>query len=205
MSPTMTILDGDGSGNEKTGIGSEHGEPGVLRPDLEGGFVPENDEENGQKDGQRVETSDAGGEAVGEEYWSGSTAVEKVPTKEKADRKKETAAKKEQQSTVPFIRLFSFADKYDYLLMFFGSVGAVVHGAAIPIFLLFFGKVLNGLGGQSGAFSKNTVDKVRHLVPGKRPHRPLEQVQVSCKPFNSGFNSILRLPWELNKLPNETY
>lgn len=57
---------------------------------------------------------------------------------------KETAAKK--QKRVPVIKLFAFADAYDYLLMFLGSVGACIHGASVPVFFIFFGKLINIIG-----------------------------------------------------------
>jgi hypothetical protein len=48
--------------------------------------------------------------------------------------------------SVPYYKLFSFADGYDFLLMFLGATGACVHGVAIPIFFVFFGKLINAFG-----------------------------------------------------------
>ncbi|XP_042055330.1 ABC transporter B family member 2-like isoform X2 [Salvia splendens] len=42
--------------------------------------------------------------------------------------------------------MFSFADSYDYLLMFVGSIGACVHGASVPVFFIYFGKMINIIG-----------------------------------------------------------
>ncbi|CAI0471010.1 unnamed protein product [Linum tenue] len=47
---------------------------------------------------------------------------------------------------VSFLKLFSFADFYDYVLMGIGSVGAIVHGASVPVFFIFFGKLINIIG-----------------------------------------------------------
>lgn len=47
---------------------------------------------------------------------------------------------------VSFFKLFSFADTFDYVLMFLGSVGACVHGASVPVFFIFFGKLINVVG-----------------------------------------------------------
>ena len=45
-----------------------------------------------------------------------------------------------------FIKLFSFADTVDYSLMFLGSLGACAHGVAVPIFFVFFGRLINAFG-----------------------------------------------------------
>uniref|UniRef100_A0A0D3F972 MDR-like ABC transporter n=1 Tax=Oryza barthii TaxID=65489 RepID=A0A0D3F972_9ORYZ len=56
---------------------------------------------------------------------------------------KEAAAKVEK---VPFLKLFSFADRWDYMLMAVGSLGACAHGASVPVFFIFFGKLINIIG-----------------------------------------------------------
>ncbi|KAL2505056.1 ABC transporter B family member 19 [Abeliophyllum distichum] len=60
-----------------------------------------------------------------------------------ADRKKE--------QSLPFYQLFSFADKYDIILMISGSLGAIIHGSSMPVFFLLFGEMVNG-------FGKNQMD-----------------------------------------------
>ncbi|VAI59618.1 unnamed protein product [Triticum turgidum subsp. durum] len=60
------------------------------------------------------------------------------------DRKK--AGAEEKVEKVPFMKLFSFADRWDYLLMAVGSVGACAHGASVPVFFIFFGKLINIIG-----------------------------------------------------------
>ncbi|XP_062225824.1 ABC transporter B family member 19-like [Phragmites australis] len=56
------------------------------------------------------------------------------------------AVKKRADQSVAFHELFSFADPLDWLLMAAGSAGAVVHGAAMPVFFLLFGELVNGFG-----------------------------------------------------------
>lgn len=69
-----------------------------------------------------------------------------------ADGKKAPASgdsdgeKKRQEQSAAFHELFSFADRWDYLLMAAGSVGAIVHGSAMPVFFLLFGELVNGFG-----------------------------------------------------------
>ncbi|XP_052210326.1 LOW QUALITY PROTEIN: ABC transporter B family member 2-like [Diospyros lotus] len=54
--------------------------------------------------------------------------------------------KENMTKSVPLLKLFSFADSYDYLLMLVGSLGACVHGASVPVFFIFFGKLINVIG-----------------------------------------------------------
>ncbi|RID52957.1 hypothetical protein BRARA_G00386 [Brassica rapa] len=57
-----------------------------------------------------------------------------------AKKKKE---KEKDRPSVPMLKLFSFADFYDCVLMTLGSIGACVHGASVPVFFIFFGKLIN--------------------------------------------------------------
>ncbi|CAN1356918.1 ABC transporter B family member 2 [Linum perenne] len=60
---------------------------------------------------------------------------------------------------VPLLKLFSFADLYDYFLMGLGSIGACVHGASVPVFFIFFGKLINIIG-LAYLFPKEASHKV---------------------------------------------
>lgn len=75
-------------------------------------------------------------------------------------------AEKKKEQTLPFYQLFSFADKYDWLLMITGSVGAVIHGSSMPIFFLLFGEMVNGFGKNQMDLRKMTdeVSKVGKLT-----------------------------------------
>ncbi|MCO5556388.1 hypothetical protein L7F22_009937 [Adiantum nelumboides] len=48
--------------------------------------------------------------------------------------------------SIPFYKLFSYADSLDWFLMLIGALGAAVHGAAVPVFFIFFGKLIDTLG-----------------------------------------------------------
>lgn len=120
-------------------------------------FREEEQEEEGS-DGEDDDNRPTGKRIIGEAP-DGPGIVE-LPDKPAAKAKK-------QQPTVPFIRLFSLADKVDYFLMFFGTLGAAAHGSGIPVFLLFFGKLMNGLGVENALTiesSTATVNKVRDLL-----------------------------------------
>ncbi|XAR54796.1 Xenobiotic-transporting ATPase [Bertholletia excelsa] len=86
---------------------------------------------------------------------SGGENAEKLNEvlKDKEDRDKKKA------KTVPFLKLFAFADAYDYFLMFVGSIGACVHGASVPVFFIFFGKLINIIG-LAYLFPKEAAPKV---------------------------------------------
>lgn len=73
---------------------------------------------------------------------------------QKPGKKKSGAARK-----VGMGKLFAFADGYDYLLMFIGSIGACVHGASVPVFFIFFGKMINIIG-LAYLFPKEASHKV---------------------------------------------
>ncbi|CAN1356923.1 ABC transporter B family member 2 [Linum perenne] len=64
---------------------------------------------------------------------------------------------------VPLLKLFSFADLYDYFLMGLGSIGACVHGASVPVFFIFFGKLINIIG-LAYLFPKEASHKVAKVA-----------------------------------------
>lgn len=83
--------------------------------------------------------------------------IMKLEKKKKKKIKGDEEGKK--QHTVPLLKLFTFADFYDYILMGIGSVGACVHGASVPVFFIFFGKLINVIG-MAYLFPKEASHKV---------------------------------------------
>lgn len=75
---------------------------------------------------------------------NGSRGTQGDAWTEEAEKKPAPTSYKKQK--VAFYKLFSFADGWDYLLMAIGLVGACAHGASVPIWFIFFGKLINCLG-----------------------------------------------------------
>ncbi|KAM0936370.1 putative ABC-type xenobiotic transporter [Dioscorea sansibarensis] len=64
----------------------------------------------------------------------------------KASMAEEAMEKKGREQSVAFHELFSFADRFDLVLMAAGTIGAIFHGSAMPVFFLFLGDLFNGFG-----------------------------------------------------------
>ncbi|KAF3945020.1 hypothetical protein ACB098_02G072200 [Castanea mollissima] len=72
-----------------------------------------------------------------------------------------TKGKQESTNTVPYYKLFSFADHLDYLLMFVGTIGAVGNGISMPLMTMVFGDILDSFGR-----TVNTKDIVHEVSEG---------------------------------------
>ncbi|KAL5852914.1 hypothetical protein ACOSQ3_008032 [Xanthoceras sorbifolium] len=66
--------------------------------------------------------------------------------------------KEESSKTVPFYKLFSFADSTDILLMVVGTIAAAGNGICMPLMTLLFGSFVNAFG--DNANMKQMVDEV---------------------------------------------
>lgn len=86
------------------------------------------------------------------------------------DDTKKKEGKKKKDPKVPLLKLFSFADIYDYVLMGLGSIGACVHGASVPVFFIFFGKLIN-VAGMAYLFPKEASHKVAKVYYHKNYQR----------------------------------
>ncbi|XP_009347047.1 ABC transporter B family member 19 [Pyrus x bretschneideri] len=81
-----------------------------------------------------------------------------------AEAKTLPEAEKKKEQSLPFFQLFSFADKYDWMLMIFGSLGAVVHGSSMPLFFLMFGEMVNGFGENQMNLQKMTAEVAKYAL-----------------------------------------
>ncbi|KAI3697720.1 hypothetical protein L6452_30817 [Arctium lappa] len=64
---------------------------------------------------------------------------------------------KEGNKKVHFLKLFSFADQYDMMLMTIGTLGAIGFGMAQPLMTVIFGQLINSLATTNNS---NVADKV---------------------------------------------
>lgn len=72
--------------------------------------------------------------------------------------------KNEGGSTVPFHRLFAFADSVDQMLMIAGSIGAVGNGLCMPLMTILFGELIDSFGqNQTDDDVVDVVSKVCNL------------------------------------------
>lgn len=87
------------------------------------------------------------------------------------DPKKKNNNKTSNKPTrkVPILKLFKYADSYDYFLMFVGSIGACAHGASVPVFFIFFGKMINIIG-------------LAYLFPALASHQVAKVCNLFCPP-----------------------
>ncbi|RDY12393.1 ABC transporter B family member 4, partial [Mucuna pruriens] len=75
--------------------------------------------------------------------------------------KKEQSKQKENAETVPFRKLFAFADSADIFLMVVGSIGGIGNGLGFPLMTLLFGQIIDTFG--SNQESPNLVEKVSRV------------------------------------------
>ena len=104
-------------------------------------------------------------QALGQEASSVAAAAQETKGMESSEPKKDASGgsssgeKPEAVPSVGFKELFRFADGLDYILMAIGSVGAVVHGCSLPVFLRFFADLVNSFGSNA-----NNMDKMMQEV-----------------------------------------
>nr|XP_043635572.1 ABC transporter B family member 4-like [Erigeron canadensis] len=70
------------------------------------------------------------------------------------------AKEKEKTETVPFYKLFAFADSTDYILMIVGTLGAIANGVCTPLMTILFGELVESFGENND----EVVDAVTKVV-----------------------------------------
>ncbi|KAH0924543.1 ABC transporter B family member 4 [Brassica rapa] len=78
--------------------------------------------------------------------------------KEDKEVKKNNNEDHEKTKTVPFYKLFAFADSLDFLLMTLGTLGSIGNGLGFPIMTILFGDLVDAFGENQN--DSNVADKV---------------------------------------------
>ncbi|PSS04589.1 ABC transporter B family member 1 like [Actinidia chinensis var. chinensis] len=84
---------------------------------------------------------------------------------EASETKPDGAEAEKPSSDLPstgFFELFRFADSLDYVLMGIGTIGAIVHGSSLPLFLRFFADLVNSFGSNANNIDKMTQEVVKY-------------------------------------------
>ncbi|CAL8990951.1 unnamed protein product [Prunus brigantina] len=108
-----------------------------------------------------AEENPADGDVIKEEGKAASNSHSAV--EDSQNNPQDTSKSKEDGTkTVPYYKLFSFADPLDYLLMSVGTISAIGNGASFPLMTIIFGDVINSFG-QTGN-NKEVVDAVSEVA-----------------------------------------
>ncbi|KAL6188390.1 hypothetical protein ACLB2K_039783 [Fragaria x ananassa] len=96
-----------------------------------------------------------------EQQLDGDIATEPENTASFRNNQEDTSGNKskEEINTVPYYKLFSFADSMDYLLMSVGTTGAIGNGLCMPLMTVILGELINSFGN-----TKNVVDLVSQVA-----------------------------------------
>ncbi|KAH7676289.1 Xenobiotic-transporting ATPase protein [Dioscorea alata] len=78
---------------------------------------------------------------------SSSSVVKHGKGKDQEGDTEKSEKKNETTNTVPFYKLFSFADSTDVFLMIAGTIGAVANGISMPLMTILFGDMIQSFGG----------------------------------------------------------
>lgn len=78
---------------------------------------------------------------------------------------------------VGFGELFRFADGLDYVLMGIGSLGALVHGCSLPLFLRFFADLVNSFGSNANDMDKMMQEVLKVMRSIKKLRKKKKETQ----------------------------
>ncbi|BBG92983.1 P-glycoprotein 11 [Prunus dulcis] len=92
----------------------------------------------------------------------GTTASNGHSAVEDSQNNPQDTSKSKETKTVPYYKLFSFADSLDYLLMSVGTISAIGNGVCMPLMTIIFGDMINSFGGTEN--KKEVVDAVSKVA-----------------------------------------
>ncbi|THG22240.1 ABC transporter B family member 11-like [Camellia sinensis] len=77
---------------------------------------------------------------------TGTNGIEQQQQQQKKKKKKKEEEESTNTNTLPFFKLFSFADSADVVLMLFGTIAAVGNGICMPLMTVLFGELIDSFG-----------------------------------------------------------
>ncbi|KAJ1425598.1 P-loop containing nucleoside triphosphate hydrolase [Sesbania bispinosa] len=98
------------------------------------------------------------GEGNKNKHEEATTSKDLAESSTNGEKEEKGSKQKEKQETVPFHKLFSFADSTDILLMAVGTIGAIGNGLGLPLMTLLFGEMIDSFG--SNQQSTDVVEQV---------------------------------------------
>ncbi|XP_021821988.1 ABC transporter B family member 11-like [Prunus avium] len=109
-----------------------------------------------------AEENPADGNVIKEQGTAASNGHSAVVEDSQNNPQDTSKSKEDGTKTVPYHKLFSFADSLDYLLMSVGTISAIGNGFCMPLMTIIFGDVINSFG-ESGN-NKDVVDAVSKVA-----------------------------------------
>ncbi|KAI4344698.1 hypothetical protein L6164_011895 [Bauhinia variegata] len=97
---------------------------------------------------------------AGENGTSDTAGPSQQPVIDSKQDSEKGKSKDESKNTVPFYKLFTFADSVDRLLMTLGTVGATANGVAMPLMIVIMGDLIDAFGQNSDQTVVDEVSKV---------------------------------------------
>ncbi|KAI3832045.1 hypothetical protein MKW92_050144 [Papaver armeniacum] len=96
-------------------------------------------------------------------YGEATASTSRTPV-EDAERKGEQSEEKKGEeeviNTVPFYKLFAFADSKDVILIVVGTIAAIVNGVAMPLMTVLLGDLIDSFGQSDNKNTVRVVSKV---------------------------------------------
>ncbi|XP_034197975.1 ABC transporter B family member 4-like, partial [Prunus dulcis] len=109
-----------------------------------------------------AEKNPADGNVIKEQGTAASNGHSAVVEDSQNNPQDTSKSKEDGTKTVPYYKLFSFADSLDYLLMSVGTISAIGNGVCMPLMTIIFGDVITSFGEIGN--NKDVVDAVSKVA-----------------------------------------